>query len=70
MYWEVAYGKEYKIQASTDGSNWTDLFSTTSGDGEIDDITFAPTNARFIRINCTQRATSWGYSLYEVRVSE
>src|SRR3954453_15294871 len=33
LNWETAYGKAYKIQVSNDGTNWTDAYSTTSGDG-------------------------------------
>ncbi|MNN35120.1 F5/8 type C domain protein [compost metagenome] len=64
--WEAAYASAYKIQVSRDNVNWTDVYSTTSGDGGTDDITFAPADARFIRIYCTQRATNWGYSIYEI----
>ncbi|WP_235775419.1 MULTISPECIES: discoidin domain-containing protein [Paenibacillus] len=68
LNWEAAYASEYKIQVSRDAVNWTDVYSTTSGDGGIDDITFTPTNAQFVRIYGIHRATSWGYSLYDVDV--
>ncbi|MNN34486.1 F5/8 type C domain protein [compost metagenome] len=68
LNWEAAYASEYKIQVSHDAVNWTDVYSTTSGDGGIDDITFTPTDAQFVRVYGIQRATSWGYSLYDVDV--
>jgi len=34
LNWETAYGKSYKIQVSNDAVNWTDIYSTTTGDGQ------------------------------------
>ncbi|KAA9005875.1 discoidin domain-containing protein [Paenibacillus spiritus] len=68
LNWEAAYAKAYKIQVSRDAVHWTDVYSTATGDGGIDDITFSPTNAQFVRVYGIQRATSWGYSLYNVDV--
>ncbi|OPH62109.1 chemotaxis protein [Paenibacillus ferrarius] len=71
LSWEAAYGKSYKIQVSTDSgtpTNWTDVFSTTTGNGAIDDISIAPQNARYVRLYATARGTSYGYSLYEFEV--
>jgi len=68
LNWEIAYGKAYKIEVSTDGSHWTEKVSVTNGDGGIDDISFAPVDARFVRMLGTERGTRWGYSLYEFEV--
>jgi beta-glucanase (GH16 family) len=68
LNWEPAYAKVYKLQVSTDGANWTDVYSTTTGDGKIDDISFATAPARFVRMYGTQRATGYGYSLWEFEV--
>ncbi|WP_326848312.1 DUF4855 domain-containing protein [Paenibacillus alvei] len=69
LNWELAYGKGYKIQVSNDATNWTDVYTTTTGDGGIDDIFFTPVNARYVRMYGTQRAyTFYGYSLYEFQV--
>ncbi|GAA1560648.1 glycosyl hydrolase family 8 [Kribbella lupini] len=67
LTWEAAYAKSYQVRISTDGSSWTNAYSTTSGDGGTDDVTVAGT-ARFVRINGTARGTSYGYSLYEFQV--
>ena len=40
LYWEVAYGKSYEILLSRNGQNWFRVYSTTRGDGSIDDIYF------------------------------
>src|SRR5581483_556722 len=33
LQWEAAYGKAFQIQTSTDNSNWTTIYSTTTGPG-------------------------------------
>ncbi|WP_309120217.1 discoidin domain-containing protein [Paenibacillus sp.] len=68
LNWEAAYAKSYKIQLSTDAVNWTDVYSTTNGNGGIDDIEFAEASARYVRMYGTERGTVFGYSLYEFGV--
>jgi hypothetical protein len=67
LVWEAAYGKSYEIQVSDDGSNWRAVYSTTSGDGGVDDIQVTGTG-RYVRMTGSQRGTGWGYSLYEFGV--
>ncbi len=38
LVWEAAYATAYQIQFSADGTNWTTAYSTSSGDGGVDDI--------------------------------
>jgi len=68
LEWEAAYGKSYKIQVSNDASSWTDVFTTTSGDGGTDTIVFSSQTARYVRMLGTERGTAWGYSLYEFEI--
>ncbi|ACZ84544.1 glycosyl hydrolase family 8 [Streptosporangium roseum] len=67
LTWEAAYGKAYRIQTSADGSAWTDVYSTTAGDGAVDDLTLSGTG-RYVRLYGTARGTAYGYSLYEMEV--
>lgn len=67
LSWEAAYGKGYRIQTSADGSAWTDVFSTTTGNGGTDDLALSGTG-RYIRLYGTARGTSYGYSLFEFKV--
>ncbi len=67
LNWEAAYGKAYQIQTSADGTNWTSIYSTTTGDGGTDDLAVTGTG-RYIRMYGTQRATAYGYSLWEFGV--
>ncbi|WP_207953266.1 polysaccharide lyase family 8 super-sandwich domain-containing protein [Paenibacillus agricola] len=69
LNWETAYAKSYSIQVSNDATTWTDVYSTTTGDGTIDDISFTAVNARYVRMNGTQRFnTNWPYSLWEFEI--
>ncbi len=69
LRWQTAYGQSYKLQVSSDASSWSDVYSTTSGDGGVDDSTLAaPASGRYVRMLGVQRATAWGYSLYEFEV--
>nr|WP_312883384.1 discoidin domain-containing protein [Paenibacillus germinis] len=68
LNWEAAYGKGYKIQVSTDKTTWTDAFVTTTGNGGIDDNTFNAKNGRYVRVLCTARGTTYGYSLFDFEV--
>lgn len=65
LNWEVAYGKTYQIQTSTDNNDWTTVYSTTQGDGGVDDISFETRNARYVRMYGTERGTQYGYSLWD-----
>jgi hypothetical protein len=68
LIWEAAYGKAYQIQTSANAVSWTNVFSTTTGDGGIDDVTFTATAARYVRMYGTARATGYGYSLWEFEI--
>jgi beta-glucosidase len=69
IYWEAAYASGYQILLSQDTNQWTTVFSTSNGDGAVDDISFTPTYARYIKIFCTTRATEWGNSIWEVQIN-
>lgn len=68
LNWEAAYAKSYDILLSQDEKRWAKVYSTTEGDGLIDDIYFGKRKTRYIKIFCTEKATQWGYSLWELRL--
>ena len=68
LIWEAAYAKSYTIQTSADGTTWTTIFSTTTGNGGTDDLTGLSGTGRYVRILGTARGTAYGYSLYEMQV--
>ncbi|MEV4230367.1 discoidin domain-containing protein [Streptomyces bobili] len=67
LQWETAYGKDYRLQISADGSTWTDLRTVTGGDGGTDTHAVSG-QGRYVRMQGVQRATAWGYSLWEFQV--
>jgi len=69
LNWEAAFATGYQIQTAASAAGpWTTVFSTTTGDGGIDDLSVSGTG-RFVRMNGTQRAlTGFGYSLWELQV--
>lgn len=70
LSWETAFGKGYSIDVSLDGDNWQTVFGTLHGNGGVDELYFAPVEARFVRLKGTERGTPYGYSLYEFEVYE
>ncbi len=68
LTWETAYGKAYQIQVSNDASTWTTIYSTTTGDGGVDDLTGLSGSGRYVRMYGTVRGTGYGYSLWEFAV--
>jgi hypothetical protein len=67
LHWETAYGEAYQIQVSDDAIDWTDIYSTTTGNGEVDNLDVSDTG-RYVRMYGTKRGTDWGYSLWELEV--
>ncbi|MDX3852783.1 ThuA domain-containing protein [Streptomyces sp. AK02-01A] len=67
LTWEAAYAKAYTVQTSSDNVTWRTVNTTTAGDGGLDDIAVSGT-ARHVRVQGTERATPWGYSLWDLAV--
>ena len=70
IHWEASYGKDYRIDISTDGTTWNTVSEITGSDGGIDEITFEPVAARFIRMYGTRKSNEWGFSIWEFQVYE
>jgi beta-glucanase (GH16 family) len=67
LNWEAAYARAFQVQTSPDGNAWTTIFSTTTGTGGVQDLSVSG-SGRYVRVNGTQRATQYGYSLWEFQV--
>ncbi|MGI8447062.1 MAG: discoidin domain-containing protein [Streptosporangiaceae bacterium] len=65
--WEAAYATAFQIQVSPDGTNWTTVYSTTTGTGGTQTLSVSGTG-RYVRMYGTARATPYGYSLWEFGV--
>ncbi|MEK5418573.1 MULTISPECIES: discoidin domain-containing protein [unclassified Paenibacillus] len=68
LNWETAYAKAFKLQVSVDAVNWTDVYTTASGTGGVQNMAFSPVNARYVRMYGTERGTQYAYSIYEIEV--
>lgn len=68
LMWETAYGTAYQIQTSPDGTDWTTIFSTTTGTGGVEYLNGLSGTGRYIRMYGSARGTSYGYSLWDFNV--
>jgi CxxC motif-containing protein (DUF1111 family) len=66
LLWQNAYGKQYNVLASDDGVTFTQVRSVTTGQGGTEEFFNLGINARYVRIQGVERATQYGYSLFEV----
>ncbi|MFY1674567.1 discoidin domain-containing protein [Plantactinospora sp. WMMB334] len=67
LQWDPAYATAYQIQVSSNGSSWSSIFSTTSGDG-LKDVINATGTGRYVRMYGTARGGPYGYSLWEFSI--
>lgn len=69
LIWESGYeAKSYTIQISSDGSTWTEVYSTTSASGTEQLIAFS-SYGRYIKVNVTESNGKDGYKLIGFEVS-
>ncbi|MVO98648.1 discoidin domain-containing protein [Paenibacillus lutrae] len=67
LRWEGAYAKAYQLQVSTDGHTWSDIYENRTGSGGTETIEAAG-RGRFLKVNCLERATEYGFSLWQIVV--
>jgi hypothetical protein len=67
LSWETAYGRDFRIEASDDGTTWRTLKTVTDGTGGNQSLDVAG-SGRYVRLTGTERGTGYGYSLWELRV--
>jgi chitinase len=68
LKWENAYATAYRIETSTDNTNWTVAKTVTTGAGGTEDLSFSAVSARYVRLQGVTRATVYGYSVWEFEV--
>jgi endoglucanase Acf2 len=68
LAWEAAFGSEYVIQAREHADdNWTTVVTENAGDGGVDSHS-VDVDARYVRMTGVERATPYGYSLFDLSV--
>lgn len=70
--WERAAAKDYTIEVSTDGINYSEV-AVVEGLGEMQNrndaiLLSSLTSAQYIKITGTARVTEYGYSIFEIAV--
>jgi hypothetical protein len=65
--WEAASARAYEVQVSPDQEHWTTLHTETAGPGGEEDLSVSGTG-RYVRVHCTRRNTTYGYSIWELEV--
>ncbi|MEK0314577.1 glycosyl hydrolase [Cohnella sp. 56] len=68
LQWEAAYAKKFQIQLSNDNISWWTVYTDENGTGGVQYVTFPSTSARYVKLYAYERATTYGYSLYEFEV--
>jgi hypothetical protein len=66
--WETAYAPQYKIQTSTDGTNFTTQATVNITASGTQTTTFPTVGARYVRVLGVNRATIYGISFWEAQV--
>ena len=66
--WEGAYASRYRILTSTDGTTFSLAASEQIVAAGLRTTTFSPREARYVRLEADQRATSFGVSFFDFRV--
>ncbi|MGW6927793.1 discoidin domain-containing protein [Streptomyces sp. NPDC054950] len=67
LTWEAAYATSFRIEVSNDAQTWTVLHQTATGAGGAQSLSVSGAG-RYVRMYGTQRATAYGYSLWEFQV--
>lgn len=68
LVWEAAYATSYRVEISRNGTTWSTLRNVTSGTGGTVRVEASSALARHVRVVGIQRATGYGYSLWEIEV--
>lgn len=73
IVWEAAYAKNYKIECSVNGTDWTLLKEVTNGTGGTESYSIDSIKARYIKTTLTERTPieneKYGFSIYEYIVN-
>ncbi|SCK18418.1 beta-N-acetylglucosaminidase domain-containing protein [Streptomyces sp. WMMB 322] len=68
LNWQEAYAKRYRVQVSPDGKRWRDAATVRDGKGGRETVRMdTPDDTRYVRIQGEERATKFGYSLWELQ---
>jgi hypothetical protein len=55
LTWDLSCAVAYRVETSTDHSTWTSIFSTSTGNGGVDDLTGLHGTGQYVRVFGTKR---------------
>jgi mono/diheme cytochrome c family protein len=67
---QPAFPRGYEVVVSTDGTTWSNPVAQGQGKGVINEIAFAPTRAKFVRIKQTGAAENAPWTIRRLRILE
>ena len=67
LVWYSSYGKEYALQVSDDGQNWSQVRYVMDGRGGTEEFFNLNLNVRYVRVKGVAAGTKYGYSLADVQ---
>ncbi len=73
IVWYGTYNaSEFRVYTSTDGSSWSQVYTTTSGVAGTTSVSFSARAVRYVKVECrrTGSGRSNGYGISELRVFE
>jgi len=71
LQWDKSCAVSYRVETSANKTTWKSIFTTTKGDGGVDDLTTVTGTGRYVRMFGIKRCradASHGYSLQEFDV--
>jgi hypothetical protein len=67
LIWEIAYGKDFRLEVSPDATTWTTVKTVTNNTSHVNEMAVTATG-RYVRMYGLTRGTGYGFSLYEMQV--
>ncbi|WP_084614186.1 beta-N-acetylglucosaminidase domain-containing protein [Nakamurella lactea] len=67
LRWESAFGKDFTLQTSADGVQWTTAATVSGGLGGVQTLWIEAGDVSYLRMQGVARGTAYGYSLYELQ---
>lgn len=70
VHWEAAYARKWYFEIETAPGTWVPIYQNFDGQGGVEEVVFQPwwPAARQVRVHGIERATEWGFSLYEIEL--
>jgi hypothetical protein len=61
------YPRGYRVKVSTDRTHWEEIAANPNNNAPLD-VTFAPREVRYIRVEQTGRSDRWWWSIHEIEI--